>query len=103
MLLILLYYLTDHGFALHIHLIIQVNLASVLPRTTHHPSTTDPRLYSAPGRASARSELLHGQQITKRKTAIKVHGPPASIPAAHLQNTKHKDHAIFGNMGLIHS
>jgi hypothetical protein len=87
------------------HLIIQANLASVLLRPTNHLSTTDPRLYSAPGRDSARSEILHGQKIKKknRKTAIKLDGVPASIPAAYLQNIKHKDHAIFGNKGIIYS
>jgi len=89
------------------HLFIQAKLASVLPRTAKHLSTTDPRLYSAPGRDSARSELLHGQKMKKkkkkRKTAIKLDGLPASIPVAYIQNTKHQDHAIFGNKGTIDS
>ena len=99
----MVYYLIANIFSSHMHLITQANLASVLPRATNHLCTTDPRLYSAPGRDSARSELLHGQKRKKRKTVIKLDGLPASIPAAYLQNTKHNDHVIFGNKGIIDS
>jgi hypothetical protein len=99
----MLFYLTTNVFSSHMQLFIQANLAPVLPRTAKHLSTTDLRLYCAPGRDSARSELLHGQKMKKRKSTIKLDGLPASIPVAYLQNTKHQDHAIFGNKGTIDS